>query len=107
MKTSNRHLHSSVTRPWPFCWQEEEARQAQEALEQREEEARVKEEEARRLQEELEDARRKMEENQRALSEVLAPPVVHVTENDVEESHEENMEGGEWRGVGFSFNQID
>ena len=57
----------------------------------------MKEEEARRLQEELEDARRKMEENQRALSEVLAPPVVHVAENDVEESHEENMEGGEWR----------
>lgn len=72
---------------------EEEARQAQHALELREEEAREKEEEARRLQEELEDARRKMEENQRALSEVLAPPVVHVTENDVEESHEDNMEG--------------
>ena len=79
-----------------MCRQEEEARAAQQELELREEEARIKEEEARRLQEELEEARKKMEENQRALSEVLAPPaVIHVTENDVDESREDNMEGGE------------
>ena len=79
--------------------QEEEARQAQLALELREEEAREKEEEARRLHEELAEANRKTAENQRALSEVLAPPTVdHITENDVEESHEDNMEGGECMG---------
>ena len=75
---------------------------AQAELELREEEARQKEEEARRLQEELEEARKKMEENQRALSEVLAPPpsVIHVVrENDVDESREDNLEGGEC-GVG-------
>ena len=35
-----------------------------------------------------------MEKNQHALSEVLAPPPQVVRENDVDELHEDNMEGG-------------